>query len=129
LATRFVCAPVACQRPARLSCLELSQAASATEGGGTHQSAASALDQPTPPDQSRSTSECPRQESNLRTRFRKPLLYPLSYGGFWLNQAVCRLVGSIPSTRPPANGPHVYCSSLDWRLTALPLHGRGGADD
>jgi hypothetical protein len=24
---------------------------------------------------------CPRQESNLRTRFRKPLLYPLSYGG------------------------------------------------
>src|SRR5262245_33886449 len=29
----------------------------------------------------RSTRECPRQESNLRTRFRKPLLYPLSYGG------------------------------------------------
>jgi hypothetical protein len=26
-------------------------------------------------------SRCPRQESNLRTRFRKPLLYPLSYGG------------------------------------------------
>jgi hypothetical protein len=24
---------------------------------------------------------CPRQESNLRTRFRKPPLYPLSYGG------------------------------------------------
>ncbi len=24
---------------------------------------------------------CPRQESNLRTRFRKPMLYPLSYGG------------------------------------------------
>jgi hypothetical protein len=24
---------------------------------------------------------CPRQESNLRTRFRKPVLYPLSYGG------------------------------------------------
>jgi hypothetical protein len=24
--------------------------------------------------------ECPRQDSNLRTRFRKPLLYPLSYG-------------------------------------------------
>ena len=31
---------------------------------------------------------CPRQESNLCTRFRKPLLYPLSYGGGWLNQAV-----------------------------------------
>src|ERR671917_1813095 len=26
-------------------------------------------------------ARCPRQESNLRTRFRKPLLYPLSYGG------------------------------------------------
>ena len=26
-------------------------------------------------------STCPRQESNLRTRFRKPLLYPLSYEG------------------------------------------------
>jgi hypothetical protein len=25
--------------------------------------------------------KCPRQESNLRTWFRKPLLYPLSYGG------------------------------------------------
>src|SRR4051812_3002991 len=27
------------------------------------------------------TAECPRQESNLRTRFRRALLYPLSYGG------------------------------------------------
>lgn len=26
--------------------------------------------------------EYPRPESNQRTRFRKPLLYPLSYGGF-----------------------------------------------
>ena len=25
--------------------------------------------------------ECPRQDSNLRTRLRRPLLYPLSYGG------------------------------------------------
>ena len=25
--------------------------------------------------------QCPRHESNMRTRFRKPLLYPLSYGG------------------------------------------------
>lgn len=24
---------------------------------------------------------CPRQDSNLRTRLRRPLLYPLSYGG------------------------------------------------
>src|ERR1051326_1003629 len=29
----------------------------------------------------RMTLECPRPESNQRTRFRKPLLYPLSYGG------------------------------------------------
>src|SRR3954468_21384297 len=27
------------------------------------------------------TGECPRQDSNLRTRLRRPLLYPLSYGG------------------------------------------------
>jgi hypothetical protein len=26
-------------------------------------------------------TQCPRPESNQRTRFRKPLLYPLSYGG------------------------------------------------
>ena len=45
---------------------------------------------------SRSTKECPRQESNLCTRFRKPLLYPLSYGGGWLNQAVSR--PGAPST-------------------------------
>src|SRR5579884_559376 len=31
--------------------------------------------------------ECPRHESNMRTRFRKPLLYPLSYGGFRPDQA------------------------------------------
>jgi hypothetical protein len=26
-------------------------------------------------------NRCPRQDSNLRTRFRRPVLYPLSYGG------------------------------------------------
>lgn len=26
-------------------------------------------------------ARCPRQDLNLRTRFRKPLLYPLSYEG------------------------------------------------
>jgi hypothetical protein len=25
--------------------------------------------------------KCPRQDSNLRSRFRKPMLYPLSYEG------------------------------------------------
>ena len=29
----------------------------------------------------RQRQQCPRHESNMRTRFRKPLLYPLSYGG------------------------------------------------
>ena len=28
--------------------------------------------------------KCPRQDSNLRSRFRKPMLYPLNYeGGGW----------------------------------------------
>ena len=31
--------------------------------------------------QSASQLRCPRQDSNLRTRFRRPVLYPLSYGG------------------------------------------------
>ena len=26
-------------------------------------------------------NECPRQDSNLRTRLRRPMLYPLSYEG------------------------------------------------
>src|SRR5436190_22692005 len=37
--------------------------------------------------------ECPRPESNQRTRFRKPLLYPLSYGG--------RLSAMVSRPRPP----------------------------
>src|SRR5205807_4107662 len=37
--------------------------------------------------------ECPRPESNQRTRFRKPLLYPLSYGG----AARQRSAGSAPT--------------------------------
>jgi hypothetical protein len=35
--------------------------------------------------------QCPRPESNQRTRFRKPMLYPLSYGG-----GMQRLAGSSP---------------------------------
>ena len=33
------------------------------------------------PAQAMRLGKCPRHESNMRTRFRKPLLYPLSYGG------------------------------------------------
>jgi hypothetical protein len=43
------------------------------------------------------TRECPRQESNLRTRFRKPLLSPLSYGGFlaWSSHLSVSLIHPI----------------------------------
>jgi hypothetical protein len=39
--------------------------------------------------------QCPRQDSNLRTRFRKPMLYPLSYGSFaaWLHRDSNLLIG------------------------------------
>jgi hypothetical protein len=30
---------------------------------------------------SRDMTKCPRQDSNLRTRLRRPALYPLSYEG------------------------------------------------
>lgn len=33
---------------------------------------------------------CPRQDSNLRTRLRRPLLYPLSYGGVFVAVGVAR---------------------------------------
>ena len=42
---------------------------------------------------------CPRQESNLRTRFRKPLLYPLSYGGFMAQPCDLSLVVLYPLYR------------------------------
>ena len=57
-----------------------------------------------------SISGCPRQDSNLRTRLRRPMLYPLSYGGgdFGRLSAACamRLValtrsihGNVVATR------------------------------
>src|SRR5438874_1098908 len=45
---------------------------------------------------------CPRQESNLRTRFRKPLLYPLSYGGAADHDSVAS-VGLIRRDHPDAD--------------------------
>ena len=33
---------------------------------------------------------CPRQDSNLRTRLRRPLLYPLSYGGVSVAELLAR---------------------------------------
>lgn len=35
----------------------------------------------------RCSSKCPRQESNLNLEFRKPLFYPLNYGGGFAGQA------------------------------------------
>src|SRR5206468_3392582 len=40
---------------------------------------------------------CPRQESNLCTRFRKPLLYPLSYGGRFLPEQAFRSELAAPA--------------------------------
>src|SRR5437868_367422 len=49
---------------------------------------------------------CPRQESNLRTRFRKPLLYPLSYGGGTnhdsVGHGVLRNISELPFSFPRA---------------------------
>ena len=42
---------------------------------------------------------CPRQDSNLRFRLRRPALYPLSYGGMWGRPAaaLARMVAIRPS--------------------------------
>lgn len=42
--------------------------------------------------------ECPRQDSNLRTRLRRPMLYPLSYGG------VSRCCSATGETLPAPTG-------------------------
>src|SRR5205085_1269261 len=47
---------------------------------------------------------CPRPESNQRTRFRKPLLYPLSYGGGTnhdsVGHGVLRNISELPFSFP-----------------------------
>lgn len=49
----------------------------------------------------------PRQDSNLRARFRKPMLYPLSYGGT-----------HSESTRfGPHRASHWGCATFCWRLS------------
>ena len=46
---------------------------------------------------------CPREESNLRTRFRKPMLYPLSYEGegrtVEVGSSSCRLIDASLASR------------------------------
>jgi hypothetical protein len=46
-------------------------------------------------------SGCPRQESNLRTRFRKPLLYPLSYEGRGPRSRAWHGLAETPQKTPP----------------------------
>ncbi len=46
-------------------------------------------------------AKCPREDSNLRTRFRKPLLYPLSYGG-----TTAASGGQILAPQPPGGAHH-----------------------
>src|SRR4051794_8674736 len=65
--------------------------------------------------------QCPRQELNLCTRFRKPLLYPLSYGG-----ALCLFAGLLLITAH-----QVYRGGDRWfwlivLSTGLPYPGRAG---
>ncbi len=43
----------------------------------------------------RAYAQRPRQDSNLRSRFRRPVLYPLSYGGGYL--------GSVEAVPPLAS--------------------------
>src|SRR5204863_8264470 len=45
--------------------------------------------------------KCPRQELNLRTWFRRPVLYPLSYGDFIRNNTT--FVNSLPFHLSPAS--------------------------
>ena len=42
---------------------------------------------------------CPRQESNLGTWFRKPMLYPLSYGGVSKLRAPISATGAVVARR------------------------------
>src|SRR6478672_7453336 len=71
--------------------------------------------------------ECPRQDSNLRTRLRRPMLYPLSYeGGGWritgrrpggrgvfLVPSDSRIVGAPPCTRSCPFGVRGACVGGD----------------
>ena len=44
-------------------------------------------------------TKCPRQDSNLRSRFRKPMLYPLSYEGRY--KVLVKGTSSFSSLRSP----------------------------
>jgi hypothetical protein len=74
------------------------------------------------------TAGCPRQESNLRTRFRKPLLYPLSYGGFlaqprrFTRDRALFTVALTGATRPRAQGSRDCLTSSGISRWTAPEH-------
>lgn len=47
----------------------------------------------------RSDVWCPQGDSNARTRLRRPVLYPLSYGGKWCWRSQCSTRASLPTRR------------------------------
>lgn len=66
----------------------------------------------------------PRQDSNLRTRLRRAVLYPLSYGGSWAGKTVaagnrvtltggfvCRGLAELATVAPWSTPSHVSSSS------------------
>ena len=80
---------------------------------------------------SRLISWCPRQDSNLRTRFRKPTLYPLSYEGGTSARNSAKSSARKSSLSLRASGDEHWCDlpgrrdadiSLDSRTIRLPLH-------
>jgi hypothetical protein len=66
----------------------------------------------------RPCDSCPRQDSNLRFRLRRPALYPLSYGG-------SRSGDGLPSIHPRAAivaiVPRAECFTTPGRVTESPV--------
>jgi CheY-like chemotaxis protein len=63
------------------------------------------------------SARCPRQDSNLRTRLRRPLLYPLSYGGDGKN--ISRLGGvGVYGVSRGRRGPGEGCGWVRGSLVA-----------
>ena len=57
----------------------------------------------------RQADGCPRQDSNLRTRLRRPLLYPLSYGGSRTGERVSVPGGAMDSRGHSLAAPWACC--------------------
>ena len=67
--------------------------------------------------------KCPRQDSNLRTRLRRPLLYPLSYGGavaVWQRREHYQLGGGVPHQGLRVEGKRVQAGGRAPTLEGVP---------